>query len=342
MNKRMKRERSFCRFLIPVLLVFSACSCSSDGDIQQILGLNVEAPVFLDCRPVSSTEVVFSFSKPVRVTSLNFDSVLEVQSIDEGREVKVSFARPLDGGQRITADILVEDSGRNTLNVIVPFRARNDRMPTLIFNELRTEFSRPRVELVEFFAPEAGNLGAMRLFIAGHSLSKPVYEFPPVEVNAGEYIVLHLRTIGEGSVDETGTNLALSGGTDAQDAARDFWISGSSKLLHRTSALWLMDQDDRIIDAVLLCENPADWGRNNSAAAAEFLARNGAWLPADGESAGWIPGPADAVAARGTTATRTICRDESIPPAPRAGNWYIAATGNATPGRENNTRRHTP
>jgi len=344
MNTVMKRGRFSCRFFLPALLVFCAASCSSDGNIQQLLGASTEAPVFLDCKPVSSTEIIFTFSKPVRVASLNFDSGLEIQSIDEGREVKVNFAQPLDEGRRITADILVEDSGRNSLNVIVPFRARNDRMPALVFNELRTDYSntnsRPRVEFVEFYAPEAGNLGAMRLFIAAHSLSKPIYEFPPAEVKAGEYIVLHLRTIGAGSVDETGANLALSSGNDAQDTARDFWLPGNSKRLHRTSALWLMDQNDRIIDAVLLCENPADWGKNNSAAAAEFLARNGAWLSADGEGSGRIPGPADAIATRGTTGTRTVCRDESTPPAARADNWYITATSNATPGRENSTRRH--
>ena len=345
MNRIVKKGRFFCRFLVPALLAFSAFSCSSDGGIQQILVASVEAPVFLDCQPVSSTEIVFSFSKPVRVASLHFDDALEIQSIEEGREVRVSFARPLDAGRRITADILVEDSGRNSLNVIVPFRARNDRMPTLVFNELRTDYSgspRVRAEFVEFFVLEPGNLGAMRLFIAGHSLTMPIYEFPPAEVKAGEYIVLHLRSIGEGLVDETGADITISGGSDARDTGRDFWLSGSSKRLHKTSALWLMDQDDRILDAVLLCENPADWGRNNSAAAAEFLARNGAWLPAAGESDDWVPGPADAVASRGATPTRTVCRDQSIPPAPRASNWYVTAGSNDTPGRENSIRRHTP
>ena len=344
MNRLIKRGR-FSRFLIAALVVFFAFSCSSDGNIQQILSASVEAPVFLDCKPVSSTEIVFSFSKPVRVASITFDPDLEVGSIEEGEEVRISFPRPLEPGRRITADILVEDSDRNTLNVIVPFRARNDRMPALVFNELRTEFSRPRAEFVEFLALTAGNLGAMRLFIAGHSLTTPVYEFPPIEVKAGEYIVLHLRTLDESSVDETGDDLTLSGGNGSSDTARDLWIPGSSKLLHRTTALWLMDQDDRIIDAALLCENPADWGRNNSAAAAEFLARNGAWLPVasdNGVTEEWVPGPADAIVTRGTTATRTICRDETIPPAPHANNWYITATGNDTPGRENSIRRHTP
>ena len=328
----MKNYRIFYQSLVPVVLAFSACTFSTEGSIQQVLRMNAEAPVFLDCRPISATEIAFSFSAPVRVVSLNFDPGLETGTIGEGREIKVSFEKPLDEGKRVTADILVEDSGRNTLNVIVPFRARNDRMPALVFNEFRTEYSKPRVEFVEFSALEAGNLGAMRLFVAGHSMTKPLYEFPPVEVRAGEYIVLHLRTIDEGCVDETGTDLGLSGGNEALDTARDFWIPGASKLLHRTGALWLMDQDDRIIDAVLFCENSTEWGKNNSAAAAEFLAENEAWLP----------DPANAVSTAGTTATRTICRDESIPPARRSANWYVSATSSATPGKPNNPKRYVP
>ena len=332
-------------FWVSVLVLCSACSCSTEGTIQLILGISAQAPVFMDCKPVSSTEILFTFSDEVQVISLNFDTGLEVESIEEGSEVKVTLAKALAEGRRITADILVEDSNRNTLNVIVPFRARNDRMPALVINEIRTENSKPRAEFVEFFALEPGNLGAMRFFIAGHSLTKAAYEFPPVEVEAGEYIVLHLRTTEEGCVDETGTDLALSRGTDAHNNARDLWIPGNRKLIHKTDALWLIDQDERIIDAVILCENPGEWGRNNSnvAAAAEFLGRERAWLPSSGNDGAWIPSPADAVISAGTTNTRTICRDETITPAsPRAGNWYITATSGATPGRPNNVKRHNP
>ena len=335
---------------LPVFLILSACSCSTEGGLQQILGTSAEAPVFLDCRPVSSTELVFRFSSPVRVVSLHFDSPVETESVEEGREVKITFARPPEEGIKIVADILVEDPDRNTLNVIVPFRARNERIPALVFNEIRTEYTKPKVEFIEFFALEAGNLGALRLFVAGHSLSKPVYEFAPVEVKARDYIVLHLRTVEEGCVDETGQDLALSNGTEAPKDVRDLWLPGSAKLLHKTDALWLMDQDDRIIDAVLLCENPKEWGKNNSAAAAEFLGRNGAWLPptasgtaadgAEGEEGTFIPDYASAVNTAGTTLTRTICRDENLPPRPRIDNWYITANSGATPGKPNSVKRY--
>jgi len=170
-----------------------------------------------------------------------------------------------------------------------------------------------------------------------------------VEVKAGEYVVLHTRTVEEGCVDETGENLGLSKGVDAQTDARDFWISGSKKLLHNTNGLWLLDQDDRVLDALLLSETAdlADVSTTLArtfAAAAEFLGKRKAWLPpaADTAPQDWIPAPSDAVITKGTTNTRTLCRDESIPPGPRALNWYITATSSATPGKPNNPKRYVP
>ena len=335
--------------LLASVLFLLVCACSTEAVIQEVLGKSLEAPVFIDCRPVSSTEIAFTFSRPVRVVSLNFDIDIETDSIEEGEEVIITLSRPLEAGRKITADILVEDSGRNSLNVIVPFRSRNDRMPAIIFNEIRTEYTKSKPEYVEFFVLGSGNLGAMKFFIAGYS-QNPVYEFPPAEVSAGEYIVLHLRTMDEECKDETGQDLALSGGNDAQSNARDLWVPGAVKLIHKTDALWLADQDGKIIDAVLLCEKPdAGWGKSTAIpAAAEMLGRENAWLPPAGAVSGedgnlpasWIPGPDDAVFSGTTTNTRTICRDETIPPGPRAKNWYVTVTSGATPGKANNVKRY--
>jgi len=332
MKKIFLKIRSILSALLVLAASAAGLSCSTEGNIQQILGTTVQAPVFLDCRAISPTDIVFTFSTPVDVVSFHSDTALEADSVSRGEEVVVSFKEPLDAGVKIIADLVVEDSGRNSLNVIVPFRARNDRIPALVFNELRTEYAKPRVEFVEFYTPEAGNLGALRLFIAGHSLTKPVYEFAPMEVKAGEYIVLHLRSIDEGCIDETGNDLSLSFAPDAHNSARDLWISGSVKMLRKTDALWLLDQDDRIIDAVLLCENPAaGWGSNkNIPPAVEYLSRLGAWLP----------NPADAVATGAATATRTVSRDEDIAPERLRENWYITATSSATPGAKNSTKRY--
>ena len=338
-------KRKLYKLALAGFLLGSVCSCSTEGVIQQILGASAESPVFLDCRPVSDREIVFRFSMPVKLLSLNFDPPIETGSVEEGREIKVTFARPLDGGVKMTADILVEDSARNSLNVIVPFRTRNERMPAIVFNEFRFDYSGNSVEFIELKTLGPGNLGALKLFIAHQSILEPFYEFPPVEVEANKYIVLHTRTKEEGCLDETSGDSGLSKGIDAKNGAWDFWIPGNKKYLHNTNGFWLMDQDGGIMDALLVCETADLSGVTASLAktfnaAAGFLGGEKAWLPNSGNAGeGWIPSPADAVITKGTSATKTLCRDESIAPAPRAANWYITATSNATPGVQNSTKR---
>jgi hypothetical protein len=188
---------------------------------------------------------------------------------------------------------------------------------------------------VELKILEAGNLGALRLYIAGNTKNPLVFEFPPVEVAAGEYVVLHLRTLDSdiGAVNETGSDLALSGGNEANGQARDLWVPGSAKLLHQTDAIYLTDQGDKIIDAVMLSKIPESWwSKEEFVQAADMLHRQKAWLSEDGK----IPSPQAAVITEKTTLTRSICREENAPDSNNAGDWYITVGSGATPGEPNN------
>jgi hypothetical protein len=322
--------------------VTSACSCSTESAVQQVLGISAESPVFIGCKAVSGREIAFQFSLPVTVRSLNFDPPQEIDKIDGGSIVTVSLQNPPDGGERIMADILVEDQTGNTLNVLVPFRTRNENIPSFIITEVRTEYSKPRVEFVELRMLTAGNLGALRMFTAGNGADAPLFEFPPAEVKAGEYVVVHLRSLDPAALDETGENLELtpySKDNEAQPEARDFWIPGAKKwLTKKAGAVYFADQDDRIIDAVLYSEFTTDpwWQDEKMAKTAELLGGTGAWIA---ES---IPGPENAVLSRNTTATRSICRDETVPDSDSAADWYITAAGCSTPGKPNNTKRYVP
>jgi hypothetical protein len=321
----------------------AVCSCSTgeaaSAGASKILGASSEAPVFIACKAVSETEINFQFSQPVKVVSLHFKPELTVDSVENGSTVRVHFSQKPAPGTRFTADLLAEDERGNTINLLVPLRSRNNRIPALLINELRTEYSKPKAEFIELKTLEAGNLGALRLYIAGNYKNPLVYEFAPVEVAQGEYVVLHLRTLEEGCRDELGANLDESGGTEASPAARDLWIPDSAKLLHKTDAVYLLDQDDRVIDAVMISENPDPWwNKEYFAEAAEFLFKQGTWKSA----AGKICGPADAVSGGNTTTTRTICRDETTADTNTAADWYTTANSSATPGTPNNPKRFTP
>ncbi|MDR0730138.1 MAG: lamin tail domain-containing protein [Treponema sp.] len=316
-------------------------SCSVE-ETAQMLGKHSQAPAYLGCRTTDIREIEFNFSQPVQVLSFSSDPPLPIHEITDGSPVQVILSGDIPGGEPYTVDILVKDKDGNTLNVLVPFRSRNERIPQILINELRTEYSKPKTEFVELKTLEAGNLGALRLFITGYTANPLVFEFPPVEVNAGEYILVHLRSIenGEGvMVNEIGTNLALSGGSDAGVLNRDFWVPGAEKLLHKTDAVYLMDQDDRVIDAVMLSEyDDPWWSKEYFVQAADLLYRQGAWVQAGGQ----IPGPQDAVITAGikTAMTRSICRDKDLPDTNTKADWYIAATGKASPGAANDSTRY--
>ncbi|MDR0448653.1 MAG: hypothetical protein LBH07_08285 [Treponema sp.] len=314
------------KLIITVMAALLIMSCSTGAGLT---GSSAAPPEFYGCKTLAEGEVDFIFSREVNVSSIYFDPPMEAEILSQGETVKVSFKAALPGGSKITTDILVEDTNKNTLNVLVSFRTRNDRVPDLVINEIRTAYSKPRVEFVEFKALSAGNLGALRLF-AAYAREEPIYEFPPVEVKKGEYIVVHTRSIEDGLVDELGTNLAASKGTDALITARDLWIPGSTKLLHDTNAIYIMDQDDKIIDGVLLFSGNYKW-KDSVAAAAREMARQGVWSGSE---------PEDAVKADGNTATRTINRIETRKNSFSAADWYITVTSGATPGKANNPNRY--
>jgi hypothetical protein len=329
------------RLLIGICAIFcTVCSCATGvtDAVAVILGTSSKAPVFLSCKAVSETEINFEFSHPVKVTSLHFSPTIQVDAVEEGSIVIVRFSGGPEPGEKLTADLLVEDNNVNTNNVLVPFRTKNDRLPSLQITELRTEYSKPKCEFIELKTTKAGNLGALRVYIASNYKNPLIYEFPSIEVADGEYITLHLRTTEENNRDELGSNLEESGGADSSPTARDLWVPGSVKLLRKTDAVYLLDQDNRVVDAVMLSEN-ADpwWNKDYFAEAAEFLFKANAWKNPDGETCD----PANAIQSTGTTVTRTICRDETLKEnSGTAANWYITATNGASPGKTNNQKRY--
>jgi hypothetical protein len=335
----VKTNRYLLWGILPAALVFAACACSAEAAIQEVLGTSAAAPVFLDCRPVSPTELEFQFSRSVKVVSFRTDPLVEAESFEEGELVRIGFPEPLGEGERYTAEILVEDEKRNTLSVLVPFRARNSRMPSLLITELRTEQGKSssktnpqdRVEFIELFALEAGNLGALRLYIASHSFSLPILEFPPIEVKAGEYIVIHLRTKEEGWADETGEDLALSGGTDALETARDLWIPGNKKILHKDDLVYLLDQDGRIIDGAALTSDPEKpgWASEDLRKAAALFAAQDAWWPDTS------PAAALNCKAINKSTTKSISRYQNQEDNNSSGDYYLTGSGNASPGAPN-------
>ncbi|MDR1429720.1 MAG: hypothetical protein LBI85_05475 [Spirochaetaceae bacterium] len=332
----------FMARLLALGLVFSACACSPSAAPERILGLSTETPVFLGYRVLSGGIMEFSFSRPVSLSCIDFDppldtELLEAELLDAGGLVRLRFEQGLPGGSRVSADLLVADEEGNTLEVLIPFRTRNDSLPVLVINEIRTEYSNPRCEFIELKTSTPGNLGALRVMTAIEA--EPIYEFEPVEVGEGEYIVLHLRKTDNASLDETGDDLEASEGYEAS-GARDFWIPGNTERLRKTDGIALVDQDGTVLDGIIFSETSSgSWAKENLARFAGFLNDAGAWKPSGDPP---CINPSEAFSSQGSTATQTLCRDELVSDSNDPHDWYIAARNQATPGRENSTKRYEP
>jgi len=215
-------------------------------------------------------------------------------------------------------------------------------IPAMLINELRTEYdgsaSALRAEFIELKMLSQGNLGGLRVFIASNTKNPLVYQFKPVDVKEGEYVLLHLRTLEESCKDEYGGDLSESGGKDAPPDARDFWIPGKKELLRKTDAVYIMDMNNVILDAVMLADDTVTSAAAFFNNACEFLFSKGAWLSPNGT----VPCREDAVKSSGikSSMTRSISRDENAPDTNTAADWHVTGLNGVTAGRENSPRQN--
>ncbi len=321
-----------CTALSPTaaFLAFLLSGCAPQALFEGIVSVDAAPPTYLSAAMPENNRLDLSFSEEVRIVSLRFSPELAVAEVADGEKtVRVRFLEPVGAGQRCVFDATAEDPEGNSVSVLAPFVGRNDRPPALLISELRTEYSKPKVEFVELFIEEAGELGGLRLVSAGTSAEAPLFVFPPCAVAAGEYVVVHLRSIEEGLADETEA-LDASAGTDSSPAARDFWVAGAEKRLRRTDSVAMLDSDGGYLDAVAFSEAPdGPWTTDAQAAFAQSLETAGAWN-----------GPA--AANSGATATRTLGRRPAGADTNGKDDWAVAATGGASPGRPNADAFYVP
>jgi hypothetical protein len=292
---------------------------------------------FVDFNLLSKKEISFNFTTAVNNVFCAFTPHQEIERIQGGKTVNIYLKENLELQTEFLIDLNVKDDWDNSLSVEVPLFV-NDWIPKMVINELRTEYSSSasRAEYIEFKVISAGNLDGFKLNIMWDSKKPYIFDLPPIDVKPGEYVVFHLRTLESTCVNELGEDLTESEGTDSSPNARDLWVSGSTKLLHKTDIVYLQYANGRILDAIVLNEEPGEtWKKNQShfTEIIEKLYNSGAWKSADGH----LPGPLDAVdtSTIKTSATKSISRYEGKENTHTAKDWYVTDKGGASPGRMN-------
>ena len=115
-------------------------------------------------------------------------------------------------GQRYLLESEAHDAHGNTASFAAEFYGYNGRVPRLLINEITPRGSGNHPDLVELKALSGGNMGGTVLYLGSPGSCDGRLVFPPFEITAGSYIVVHLKPSGDpGEVDERTDTAASTG-----------------------------------------------------------------------------------------------------------------------------------
>lgn len=347
--------------VLAVVMSMLPFGCRSSVDGIDFLQGDFSVPEIVNVQVTDPYSISMDFSKPVHVNlacvsekgggenSPVRENAVSVSSSTDEEGCKVDFVmeEKSEIGKKYVLDAELEDESGNTLTVQVEFKGFNDRIPALVMSELRMKkkSGMKGPEFVEFYAVTSGNTSGLAL-VSGANGIENCYEFPAIEVKAGEYIVVHLRNDCDGSVDETGTKLSLATAPDCSNTARDLFAPRGDKdkrfLGIGSDVIYLQNANTgEIYDALLVIDkkkNPEKIPESLLEAAA-LVEQSGLWLDSNGNPSCTIESAVDGSSidkdahSLNRKNVRALKGDDH--PA-KASMWYeVSKTKEQTPGSQN-------
>lgn len=323
-----------------VLAVLAAgvSACSGMPDLPGMIEGDWQPPVLATVRAAGVAEVELLFDEPVSLRELTTEPALgPADSHAEGAALRLHFDAPLEPGAEYWLDATVEDAGGNISSVLVSVYGHNPGLPPVLINEVVCEGSGSRPDWVELRAQEAGNLGGMTLYEGSPGIWDSRYVFPAMEVEAGDYLVVHFKPSGDPAEQDEFSDRTASGGANSSDTGWDVWVRGGDGIPNSTGALTLTrSPGGGVMDALLYTTKFYDaadelrgFGLASQVAIMDELAGPGVW-----QISGERVMPDDLFNPEDSTATRSINRGPG-PDTDTAADWHIGPTSSASPGRDN-------
>ena len=275
---------------IAVFSVFPI-SCTVTAEGIDIIGGDYTAPVLESVTVLDEVTLELKFSESVSLTDVVISPVIdgvsnsnrsssneklsvalaaasgergkiqaEMQVLENKTRFIFTFAENMKVGMQYEIFGVVHDSIGNSLTFCAPFVGFNGEVPKIIMTELQVKYQKStsskgvvtyKGEFVEFLALSDGNLAGLELVSASDGEGKK-YEFPPVEVTKGQIFLVHLRTVGDGCVDER-ENLDEATAVYSKSGVLDLWSDSTVARLHDTTDVVILRNgvDGYILDAVM-------------------------------------------------------------------------------------------
>lgn len=290
--------QTFCFVVIPVLCVFPfSCRATSEG--IEVIGGDYKAPEFESIDVISDSIVTLSFSEPVELTDIvvspkiegvsdsmissvtrdlspSLDSAtgkygkipVNIEKNQNGKLFTLKLEEKTQIGKSYEVFGVVHDSVGNSLTFCVPFIGYNEKVARIILTEVHPRYTKAslvggdvfRSEYLEFLVLNDGNLCGLEVVSAVDGDAKK-YVFPAIEVYKGQIFLVHLRTAGEGCVNETDNFNEATGEYSCKDIL-DLWSDNTTSRLHDSCDVILIRNtvNNCVVDGIMYAgEKDLEW-----------------------------------------------------------------------------------
>lgn len=268
--------------LAAVVLAVCPIGCKASLDEIDVLEGDFSVPHVVNFTVEDSRHLQMEFTKKIKVENARtYDSVTESFFCDvvaeyspDGKIASFELAKSTDIGTRYVLEGMILDENGNSLTFSMGFRGYNENPASVILSEVRNAYGTASVkdetgtsqkvhrsEYVELYVLRGGNLCGIEVCSAADGEDKK-FTFPSVEVNAGDYVTVHMRTIdadeldGEGMISEMGDDLTLSTHEDSCNTARDLWSENTKSCFADSDIIYLKDSySGKILDALVYAKS---------------------------------------------------------------------------------------
>lgn len=330
------------------LMLLATLSCSplppvpffdADALPPAIAALRLPSPKRLE---VEFSESIGTVSEPIVSDSVGAPAVLHSP---DARLVTFEFDEAPSPTTMHSIEAQVADLSRNELRFIINFHGLNPVLPAMLINEFTTQGSGNNPDLVELRVLSSGNLAGATLFEGTPENWKQRFVFPSVDVQAGDYVVVHFKPDGdEQEINET-KRKDRSAGKNATDTAWDFWVPEGAGLSGNNGVLSLCENPlGGYLDVVLYSNRTSEsderyrgFGTKDVMERADSIHAAGAWKARGAQVA-----PEDAINPDPSTSTRSMARGSDGEDTNSASDWHTTPTRGLTPGAINTDEVHVP
>ena len=331
---------------IPILfLLFSCSNIVDNGDY--LMNIDLKPPILEEVHVNNSRSLSISFDEPIFFDRDDYKSnpALPVESWEISENtITFQFTDDQQPGKMYKCRSDVSDESGNSLSFILRFYGWNPNLPELLINEFNPEGSGNNPDTIELYSISAGNTAGVTIFLGTSNNYRETYVLPSLEVNAGDYIIIHMRPEGLSSEITETTDKSISTGKLASDLAWDLWVDGDKPISGQNGVISLYSNPfGSIIDAVPYSsrvtadsEDYFGWTATTIDMIEELSFLN-VWNSTDG-----FIRPEDAASSISTTGTRSICRNSLSSDTNSKDDWHIVPTGEKSFGEINSDNVHIP